>query len=315
MQLLFDNGDEHVGGHGAPDLGLHRVLAGTQETLDAQVLLDPFEEQFHLPTMFVPCGDGQRRQARGVGQKHQRLARIGILKTNTPQMFGVVLRHVKPVQCDALIAEHPGGPVGLGRIHAASVHAALGSGDKERPRLMQRVESRKVEIAAIHDVKGPGLERHDVEHIDIAQLAVADVDAGRNVAAQIQQRVHLHGRVGAAKRCPIEHRQAQVDGGGIECVDGVVQLDAKILVAVELARPSNEQCGDIGPEVPVAPFVGIGQGRATHGGAQSHVVELARIGRETPSISRTLSRQVSCAKARTRNCSAQVSVLAPLSPP
>jgi len=43
MQLLFDNGDEHVGGDGAPDLRLHRVLAGAQETLDAQVLLDPLE--------------------------------------------------------------------------------------------------------------------------------------------------------------------------------------------------------------------------------------------------------------------------------
>src|SRR3990167_4739259 len=99
-------------------------------------------------------------------------------------MFGVGLRHVKPVQCDALIADHPGCPVGLGRIHAASVHAALGSGYKESPRLMQRIESRKVEITAIHDVKGPSLERHDVEHIDIAQLAVADVDEGWNVAAQ-----------------------------------------------------------------------------------------------------------------------------------
>jgi hypothetical protein len=45
MKLLLDDGDEHVGGDGAPDLRLHRVLAGAQETLDAQVLLDPLEER------------------------------------------------------------------------------------------------------------------------------------------------------------------------------------------------------------------------------------------------------------------------------
>jgi hypothetical protein len=44
MKLLLDDGDEHVRGHGAPDLRLHRVLARAQESLDAQVLLDPFEQ-------------------------------------------------------------------------------------------------------------------------------------------------------------------------------------------------------------------------------------------------------------------------------
>lgn len=38
MQLLLDNDDQHVGGHGAPDLGLHRVLADALELLDSQVL-------------------------------------------------------------------------------------------------------------------------------------------------------------------------------------------------------------------------------------------------------------------------------------
>ncbi len=44
MKLLFNDGDQHISGYGAPDLGLDRVLAGTQKTLDAQVLLDPFEQ-------------------------------------------------------------------------------------------------------------------------------------------------------------------------------------------------------------------------------------------------------------------------------
>jgi hypothetical protein len=51
VKLLFDDGDEHVGGHCAPDLRLHRVFAGAQETLDAQVLLDSLEQRGDiLPT-------------------------------------------------------------------------------------------------------------------------------------------------------------------------------------------------------------------------------------------------------------------------
>ena len=78
MKLLFDDSDQYVSGHGAPDLRLHRVLARAQKTLDAKMLLDPFEEQLHLPAALVQCGNGQRWQRRIVGQKHQRFARIGV---------------------------------------------------------------------------------------------------------------------------------------------------------------------------------------------------------------------------------------------
>lgn len=91
MKLLFDDGDQHVGGYGTPDLRLHRVLARPQKALDAQMLLDPFEEQLHLPATLVQCGDDQRRQARVVGQNYQRFARGGVFETNTPQLLGVVL--------------------------------------------------------------------------------------------------------------------------------------------------------------------------------------------------------------------------------
>ena len=84
MKLLLDDDDQHVGGHGAPDLRLHRVLAGTQEAFDAQVLLDPLEEQLDLPAALVQGCNRQRRQRRVVGQEYQRLARLGVLEANAP---------------------------------------------------------------------------------------------------------------------------------------------------------------------------------------------------------------------------------------
>ena len=39
LKLLLDDGDEHIGAYGAPDLRLHRLLAGAQEFLDPQVLV------------------------------------------------------------------------------------------------------------------------------------------------------------------------------------------------------------------------------------------------------------------------------------
>jgi hypothetical protein len=44
MQTFLRDGDQQVGRYGNPYLRLHRVLAGAKEHLDAQVLLDPFEQ-------------------------------------------------------------------------------------------------------------------------------------------------------------------------------------------------------------------------------------------------------------------------------
>jgi hypothetical protein len=43
------DGNQNINRNGDPDLCLQGVLAGSLEGLDAQTLLDPFEEQLHLP--------------------------------------------------------------------------------------------------------------------------------------------------------------------------------------------------------------------------------------------------------------------------
>ena len=57
LKLLFDNGDQHVSGDSAPDLCFHGVLAVADETLDAQILFDPLEEQLDLPAALVKRGN------------------------------------------------------------------------------------------------------------------------------------------------------------------------------------------------------------------------------------------------------------------
>ena len=53
MQTFLSNCDQHVGADCDPDLRLDLVLVGAIKRLDAQVLLDPFEEQFDLPALSI----------------------------------------------------------------------------------------------------------------------------------------------------------------------------------------------------------------------------------------------------------------------
>ena len=121
---------------------------------------------------------------------------------------------------------------------------------------MQHVKPSEVQIAPIHDVDRPGFQHQDVEHIDIAQLAVGDVDEAGNVAAQVEQRMHLHRRPGRSEVRPREDRQAQVYGRGVQRVGRVLQLDAEAVAEVEFARLHDQALGKFGMDMPVSRLVG-----------------------------------------------------------
>ena len=280
IQLLPDDGDQHVGGNGAPDLRLHRVLAGAQEVLDTQMLLDPFEEQLDLPAALVERADGRGWQRHVVGQEDQGLARLGVLEANAPQRVRILSDGRVAVQHHALVADHPAGTIGWRRGQASGVHGGLSSCDKERAGLMQGLKALEIQVAAIHHVEGSSLEAKQVQHLDIVQLAIADVDEGGDRAPQIQQCVQLDGGFGGAEVRPVEQAQAEVDGARVQRVDGVVQVDFERFSCVELACAADQQRRHIRPDAPVARLVGIGKGGTLDRCSKAHPIEFGRVGRE-----------------------------------
>ena len=187
MKLLFDNSDQHVSGDGAPDLRLHRVLAVADETFDAQMLLDPLEEQFDLPAAFVERGDSQCGQGGIVGQEHQRLAGLRIFETDAPQLLGIILRDVVSIQDDALIADDACASVCRTRIHPVRIHASLGSSHEECSSLMQREQTTEVQVAAIHYVERSGRQRQ----YRIGDAKSINFDQARDAAIKLRGQIIL----------------------------------------------------------------------------------------------------------------------------
>ena len=174
--MFLDDSDEDIDRDGNPYLRLHRVLRRAVELFDPKTLLDPLEEELHLPTAFVKRAYGGGGKDEVVGDEHQRLAGLGVLEANTPQMFGAISAAVVAVQRYGLVAEDAGRAI------------------------------RRRRLGAIHDVDSSGFRHEHVEGMDIVQFAVRDVKETRNIAPQIQQRVHLHRRLGGAKVRPRKDR-------------------------------------------------------------------------------------------------------------
>jgi hypothetical protein len=176
----------------------------------------------------------------------------------------------------------------------------FGAGDEEGTRPMQHMQAREIDIAAIHDIGGAGLGQHEVESVNVVQLAVRDMDEARDAAAQIEQGVHLYRRLGGAKVRPRKQREAQIDGGRIQSIDRVVQVQAQILVDIESSGLADQSLRQLRVDAPVAPLVGIGQRRSPYRFAKTHVVELRGLRRQA---GLDVAQALSIGKLRKGHCS------------
>ena len=187
MQFLFNNGDQYICRDGAPDLRLHGVLAVTQKMFNTQMLLNPFEEQFNLPTTFVQSRNSRCWQRSIVRQEHQSLAGIRIFQPNSAQIFRILFRFIKSVQTDGLIANYSHAFVHWRRINTPEIHITFSASYEKRSDLMQVVEPLKIQVAPIHDIERASFYRQKIEYVHFMHFAIADMDKCWDRAAQIKQ--------------------------------------------------------------------------------------------------------------------------------
>ena len=112
-------------------------------------------------------------------------------------------------------------------------------------------------------------------------LPAGHINIGRNAAAHIQQGMQLDGALAATELRPGKQRQTQIDGGGVESIDGLAQLHSESRMAVEGAGPGDQDLGEVAIDSPVAHLVGIGERGARYSTAETHVIELGLLSAQT----------------------------------
>ena len=145
----------------------------------------------------------------------------------------------------------------------------------------EHIEAREIQIATIEQVKGSWFGKKFVQEIDIVDLASGHINTGRDAASQVQERVNFHGTFAPPELCPREEREAQIDGGGIEGVNRLLQFHAEGFVLIKLAGGSNQALSKIGIDAPVAVLVGISEGGARNRAAKAHMIEFGLLSSQT----------------------------------
>jgi hypothetical protein len=95
---------------------------------------------------------------------------------------------------------------------------------------------------------------------------------------QIQQRVHLDGGLVLAKSSPRKQRQTEIDSGGIQGIQALIQIHTDRIVRIQRTGDTDEHLCEVGENAPVVRLVRVGQIRARHASTKSHVIQLAADG-------------------------------------
>src|SRR5882672_9975268 len=102
--------------------------------------------------------------------------------------------------------------------------------------------------------------------------------------------MQFDGGFGAAETCPRKKFEAKVNGGRIQSVNCLLQFQAKVVLAIEQARPFDESLGQVMIDAPVPVLVGISEGAVGNAAPDAQVIELILAGTKASfDVAETLS--------------------------
>ena len=92
--------------------------------------------------------------------------------------------------------------------------------------------------------------------------------------------MELDGSFSLTELSPREKRQTEVDGGSVEGIDCLFQLDTKVFVGVKSSGLGNQDLSEVGVDAPISDLVGVSQGIARHVSSKAHMIELLLVAPE-----------------------------------
>ena len=165
---MLHNGNEAVGTDSRVNLYSDSILSSSPEFLNLEVLLEPLEEQFYLPTIFVEVGNLQSSQFLRIGQEHELTALVLIEESYKPKMLRIAFQAAIDGQLYLCIGQYPLGQP-TSSLDAPVLQIGLSPDNKERLRTMYAIEFLEIVVATVEDVvstclNGDFLHRLGVMH-------------------------------------------------------------------------------------------------------------------------------------------------------
>lgn len=262
FHLVLDYCDSAISADCRINLYSDRSLGVSPERSNPEMLFDPFEEKLHMPSILVQEYNLFSGQEEIVGIKYKAPLQIGDICHDTSYtgwIVGCITASGKP---DRLVLENISV---LGHIHAVFHNEfwfRLLSYDEEGSQFLNFMQSFKIPVSAIEYVSGQWFIINDIHCIDIMDGSVGDIDHDWNLSHDIKLCMQFDSRFSASEPCPVIHAHAQINGGGIECIE--FASDTKLPVYPCILSERYHVIGKLFEYTPIPVSVASGKYIAVH---------------------------------------------------
>lgn len=258
-----------ISNYGTIDLDADCILGRTPKLLDSQVLFDPFEEQFHTPSIAIKFGDCLCGNRQVVGQKDVSGAVLGVDADYFSDLFRIILSaFINRKVADRIgdnVRRKPTFP-----CYGLESDIVFRSDDKERADTVDGEQIAEIVVAPVEDVVRSCFVWYLGHCLCIMNFGWSNMHECRNLRFYIIERVHLDSAFVLTKFSPLEHRQTKVYGSGIEGVYMTVKLEDFLYPPP--AGFSYHEEGELLEYVVIPLFVGFAKIATRHGFPDSEMI-------------------------------------------
>ena len=226
LEVVLDDGNEAVGDNSHMNLYADRIFGFSPETLDLEVLFDPFEKQLHLPPVFIEQGDvlcAEVEVVRIVDEASMKLWRI---IDNSSDSTRILLLILLLGEADGLVFEYIVFSVeNTLAIDNLICRLALLPDDKECSEHIDSIEPGEVKVASVKHIARQRLVREPVHRVDIVHLGIGDSVENRNLRDDINLGMDSDARLCASELSPSEYGHAEINSRRVDGIESSMQLE------------------------------------------------------------------------------------------
>ena len=226
LEVVLDDGNEAVGDDGHVYLYSDCIFGFPPETLDLEVLLDPFEKQLHLPPVFIEQGDVFRTEVEVVCIVDETSMKLWRIIDDSSDNTGILLQILLLGEANGLVFEHIVCSVeNTLAIDGFICRLALLPNDKECSEDIDFIESGEVKVASVKHIARQRLVCEPVHRVDIVHLGTGDSVENGNFRNDINLSMDSDTRLCASELCPSEYRHAEIDSRGVDGIEPAMKLE------------------------------------------------------------------------------------------
>ena len=240
-----------------------------------QMLLYPFEEKFHVPSLSIEFCDGESLVSQMVGDETVDISRGKVFIDYHAEFLWVLLLGVLLSKSDDLIADNTSLLINRHGLDNLILHIILSSCHKECAILVDDIEEpAEVHIPFVYQIDSSHLDTDFIQSVNIVNRCFGQKHEYWEIASQIKLGMQFNATLLLSEFCPRAEFETETDGTAVERIDHVVNVKPEAILRIERAHLFDKDLPQFRIDMPISELIRLSQSIAGNGIANATVIEL-----------------------------------------